>query len=303
MTFYEFEEDDIITTHIMTHPYYTVQQNGDQITGSVYLERQYLTTALSQRRRDGLDEKGNLRSRTGPFSSSVQLINADVTGTVVNSFEQQVYGSITNLYDYYSFTNTDYTASFTGSYTPRYRIITIPEIYYDREILSGTFTASDLDSAGDARVLYDNGEGGIYSGTLTGTLVGNIFYSEGLVVLKGGGLNDYANSNEFGVASPTNHYWRVDFKGTHKIPVNIFKCRAPAGDLNATSNPTFYTVPTGSSDDFANKRKIALSESFTYVTAIGIFNDDFEMVALCKLAQPVRKNKDDAVLFRCKIDR
>jgi hypothetical protein len=213
-----------------------------------------------------------------------------------------LYESVLALYDYYEILDSNYTPNFTGSETTRFRVITVPEIYYDRSILTGSLTASDLDSAGDTRLLYDDGRGGVYSGSLTGTLVGNVFYSEGLVVLKGGGLNDEAGSNDFGEASPSNFKWRVNFKGVNTIPVKMFRCRAPAGQLNASTNSTFYTVPTLSSSQFRNERVKILSESVTYISQIGLYNDRYELVGVAKLAQPIRKDEAQDLLFKIRLD-
>ena len=96
----------------------------------------------------------------------------------------------------------------------------------------------------------------------SGTLVGNIFYSEGLVALTAPNLSD------FGKASPDNFKWRTDFKGSHTIPVNIYRCRAPAGELNASTNTTFYTIPTSGPD--RNFRMILTSSVYPYITAVGL---------------------------------
>lgn len=298
MSFYEFGEEDIINTHILTTPSYVVELNGAAVTGSVYLEKQYLNSALLGRVFEGFsDKEGGFVTDAGPFTASIDIVDAELGAT-----NKQLYSSILNLYNYYSIVNTQYTSSFTGSQTTRFRVITIPEIYYDREILTGSFTASDLDSAGNARTLYDNGRGGIYSGSLTGTLVGNIFYSEGLVVLKGGGLNDEASNNDFGEVSPTNFKWRISFKGSHKIPVKIFRCRAPAGHLNASTNRSYYQFLTGTTAAFRNEKEIVMNPQVTYVTTVGLYNEDYKLVGLAKLAQPVKKEHGADLMFKLKMD-
>ena len=181
-------------------------------------------------------------------------------------------------------------------------MINIPEIYYDRQVATGTFYASDLDKDGNERILHDNGRGGVYSGSLSGTLVGNIFYSEGLVVLKAGGLNDKGDLNEFGNASPTAFKWDANFKGTHTIPVKIFRCRAKAGELNASTNPTYYEILTGSDAPYPNQKQIVMDPPCTYITTVGLYNENYELVAIAKLGQPIRKLLSDDLMFRIKMD-
>lgn len=304
MGFYRFNDEDIVFTSIATYPSYTVELSGNgttsTLTGSVYLEREFLNNAMATRLVRGKSKGGHLLELNHPFTSSVEIIDAEQNSST--GLEEQLYGAIANLYSYYSFQNSNYTSNFTGSATTRYRVISIPQIYYDREILSGSFSASDYDADGNLRELFDDGRGGIYSGTLSGTLVGNIFYSEGLVVLKGGGLNDEANSNEFGQAQTSGSIWKTSFKGTHKVPVKIFRCRAPAGDLNASTNSTFFHVPSGSTDVNRYRREAVLSVPHTYISAVGIYNDDYELVALAKLAQPIKKKEEEDVQIRLRFD-
>lgn len=296
MSYFRFNPDDKINTSIKTHPSFTVELNGDQMTGSVYLEKQFLNSDLENRLFEGdSTREGGKILKTSPFTASVDIVDAEEGAT-----NSQLYRSILNLYNHYSLINTDYTASFTGSETTRFRVITIPEIYYDRAILSGTFSASDDDNAGDARELFDNGRGGIYSGSLTGTLVGNIFYNEGLVVLKGAGLNDEANSNDFGESSATNFKWKTSFKGTHTIPVKIFKCRAPAGQLNASTNSSFYQEPD--EGDYKNEKEVVLTGSTTYITRVGLYNKNYELVGVAHLAQPIKKEESSDLMFRLRMD-
>lgn len=297
MSFYRFKDEDIINTSIVANPSYIVELNGDQVTGSVYLEKPPLNDDMLTRRVFGWSAaQGGYVTGSFPLTASVDIVDAEKDAT-----NKQLYESILNLYNHYALINSDYTSDFTGSETTRFRVITVPEIYYDREILTGSFSASDIDGDGDARDLYDNGRGGIHSGSVSGTLVGNIFYSEGLIVLKGGGLNEDV-TNDFGEVSPTNFKWRVIFRGKQTIPVKIFRCRAPAGQLNASSNTTFYSIPTDSTDVRKNEREIVLTSPFTYVTTIGLFNKNYELVGLAKLAQPVKKEEQQDILFRVRLD-
>ena len=299
MSYFRFKDEDIINTRIVAHPQFNVSLRGGQLTGSVELEKRYLDPGLYNRLHQGFSAKlGGLQEKEGPFTASVDIIDAVSGGT-----NKQLFNSIEQLYNFYAFENSDYTSEFTGSATTDFRVITIPEIYYDRKILSGTFTASDTNNAGDNRNLYDDGRGGIYSGSLTGTLVGNIFYNEGLVVLKGQGLNK-ASGGSYSVYgdSTDNHKWTVNFKGHHTIPVKIFRCRAPAGTLNASTNESFYTIPTESTEQFKNQRVKILSQSVTYVTAVGIYNDRYELVGMAKLAQPIKKPEETDIQFRIRLD-
>ena len=295
MSYYRFNPEDIINSSIVCHPKTNTELNGNQVTGSIYLEKQYLNNDLETREWQGSsDKEGGLIKKNGPFTSSVDFFTVVKDGT-----NKELYQSIVNLYNEYSIINSDYTGSFTGSETTRFRVVSIPSLYYDKSILSGTFTASDHDNAGAERKLYDNGRGGLYSGSVTGTLVGNVFYREGIAVLKGGGLQE--SGNDFGEDSSDNFKWKFEFKGVHKIPVKIFRCRARGGELNASTNPSyFYAAASGSRYNGENVR--VLSSSDTYVSKIGLYNDRYELCAVAHLSQPIRKKESQSILFRVRLD-
>jgi hypothetical protein len=297
VSYYRFKDTDIIDIDVFAHPSYDVELNGNKITGSIYLDKPFLNSGLETRIWKGFsDKEGGLVQKQGPFSASIDILNVVQGGT-----NKELYNSIIQLYNYYSLIDYNYTPTFTGSQTTKFRVITIPEIYYDRQILTGSFTASDHDNdSGDLRTIYDNGRGGIYSGSLTGTLIGNIFYSEGLVVLKAGGLNE-TTSGEYGATDVSNGFWKMSFKGVNKIPVKIFRCRAPAGQLNASTNPTFYYT-AGIDSEYHGDRVRMLSESVAYVSVIGLYNDRYELVASAHLAQPIRKKESEDILFKIRMD-
>jgi len=301
MSYYSFAKDDIIDIVLDTYPKHTVEFNGTDnkgyaVTGSIELDREYLrdpedNEVLRTRTYTGFSQKrGGLTTTDGPFTASINIKTA-TSGSTNNELWFSLSGT---LYPFYRVVNADYEMYYNNSLATTVRVIDIPSIYYDKEILTGSFSASDKDSAGDDRKIYDNGRGGLYSGSLTGTLVGNIFYQEGLAVLT---KDDLSN---FGSDSSTNFKWKVDLKGVHRIPIKIFNCRAPAGELNCSTNPTFYQEPT--TGDYKNEKEIVMNPKNTYITTVGLYNENFELVAMAKLAQPIKKTIQDNINIRLKID-
>lgn len=256
------------------------------ITGSIFLEKKWLQNNLQSRRYQGYSERlGGFVEKNGPFSSSITMIQATLSGT-----NKQIYKTIANLYDYYSFYSSDYL-TFNSASDTSFRVINIPEIYFDNSILTGSFTGSDV-SGTTRRVLYDNGRGGIYSGSLTASLVGHIFYNEGLVVLKSSNL-----STSFGSGTVS-----FDFRGVHRIPVKIIRCRAPAGELNCSTNPTYSRLRTDLSASNRGEKEVVMKDNTTYITKVGLYNDDYELVAVATLAHPIRKDEDKDIQVRIKWD-
>ena len=290
MTFYKLEDKDIIHTTIAANPAYVVSLNGDVITGSVYLENQYIDAALANRMATGFSErKGGQTSIFYPLTASVSIRTAVSGGTGDSTWK-----AINNLYNYYSLYNANYNVLYNGSTATAFSVINIPEIYYDKGILSGTFSASDMDANGDYRNIYDDGMGSVFSASVPPENVGNIFYNEGLVVLKKTDLFT------FGTVSSENFKWSTSFEGIHRIPVVMWRLTAPAGQLNSTTNPTYYYTPT---TGYYKNMKVALSAGLEpYITNVGLYNSQYELIATVKLAQPVKKYWDKQITIKAVFD-
>jgi len=68
-------------------------------------------------------------------------------------------------------------------------------------------------------------------------------------------------------------------------------------NYNYSSNPTFYSASDGTLlyDDFASNPK-------TFITSVGLYNDNNEMMAVAKLSQPVEKSFDKESLIKIRLD-
>lgn len=67
--------------------------------------------------------------------------------------------------------------------------------------------------------------------------------------------------------------------------------------FNYSNNPTFFNSSNGSlvQSEFRNNPKV-------YVTSVGLYNDQNELLAVAKLSKPVRKSFDEEVLLRVRLD-
>lgn len=285
MSFYDFGPNDIVKTSVVTFPKWTVSCVTGAINGSIYLERPYLDNNLATRLIQGFSERlGGLTSVRAGLTASISIQVAVANGT-----NQALYSAIRNLYQYYSLESPRYILDPNAT---QFGVVAIPQVYYDRCIRSGTFVATDI-SASTPRTFYDDGIGGLHADSPSGSLVGALFYSEGIGVFTG-------SLAGFGTQSATDFQWSIAFAGTHTIPVNIYRCRAPGGQLNASSNPTFYTVPA--SGAYKNTRQVLTSSLVPYITAVGIYDHNYELVAVGRLAQPIRKDYGADIAINLKLD-
>jgi len=129
------------------------------------------------------------------------------------------------------------------------------------------------------------------------------------------------SSNPTGPAqSVISSSYSLSFEGTTYTPVMTMFAHAPRGMLNSSFNPTFVEIdqPVVKSDDalgFKENENIKIkniaSSSFihdaafekqVYISNIGIFDKDNNLIAIAKLAKPVRKNTALEYTFKLKYD-
>ena len=75
---------------------------------------------------------------------------------------------------------------------------------------------------------------------------------------------------------------KLSFKNRYTIYENEIVCIVDANDLNMSQNPTITTDTSGSLRDFATS-----SNFMPYVTTVGLYNDNNELLLVGKLAQPM----------------
>jgi len=91
----------------------------------------------------------------------------------------------------------------------------------------------------------------------------------------------------------------LSFQNEHIIYENEVRCIVKESEFNLSYNPTLVT---GSYSD-GNLRGFATSESFQpYVTSIGLYNDNNELLMVAKLGKPIMISPDTDMTFIVKYD-
>ena len=251
-------------------------------------------------------------------------IASDSTGYIAPQDKFLVYRSIRELYYYNYLENSDgspiNTASFNDDgtitglpYTPnaynylpntlladRYfptgsgniiGVVSIPSNKYGENLKPGTVTLSNGTSS-----LSDDGEGNLITGSLK---VGDIIYSHGMIILTSDGIpqqdgygyitygtGSYGASDSTFIQSFINSTnISCSFDSTLTIYESQYKCTLRENEFNFSQNPTLISGSSNSGIlyDFAT------GSYFTpYITSIGLYNNDKELLAIAKLSQPLR---------------
>lgn len=107
---------------------------------------------------------------------------------------------------------------------------------------------------------------------------------------------DHIASTRFLSSSDT----AITFQNITNINSTLFFARATADEFNYSSNPTFVdsqnrivVIDPGQEDT---------QRTFTFVTSIGFYDANDNLLAVAKLSRPVQKADERDITFRCRLD-
>jgi hypothetical protein len=175
------------------------------------------------------------------------------------------------------------------------------------------------------------------SGADAGTVGGIVMYNEGFIILTGSwGLASHTeNYTGDGAAAPrwidfatmrsgvTGSSFALNFSGTHYVPTMTMFAAAGKGELNHSNNPTYkkYDAQTNFTNYISGGASFRESESSivnvvsssfsdtqatfqktTFINYVGIYDESKNLIAIAKMANPVRKRENDNITFKLKVD-
>lgn len=178
-------------------------------------------------------------------------------------------------------------------------------------------TISDYGAASEYRTNSPSGEYGILytsSAAVEGTGVGLIYYQAGIAVLtasifsgKFGPRYDTANTSSVStyMASGSitgsadglrNRLVNIQFNNTTELNSTIYFCRVNHNEFNYSTNPTYV-----SSSKMVVKNESSDSP-ISYITSVGLFSSDNELMAVAKLSEPLKKDPSNELTIRVRLD-
>lgn len=169
----------------------------------------------------------------------------------------------------------------------------VSNLFYGNRIKPGSLTLSDtaISYSGGALgiTIKDDGEGNLYRANASGShatwnSVGNVFYDEGIIVLK------HPNLYFFGETEFT-----VQLSGENNLHILTINAFARALREVTSSNPSYqpFTI-----SDLAHDT----DSKAVWITGINIHDDNLNIIARTNLAQPILKRSGDKMLFKVKLD-
>tara|TARA_R110001583_G_scaffold7985_13_gene38973 strand:+ start:10316 stop:12730 length:2415 start_codon:yes stop_codon:yes gene_type:complete len=172
-------------------------------------------------------------------------------------------------------------------------IFNIPSMFYSEKIKTRSFISEDKLVTGSGEKISikikDDGSGGLYrADCLTPTAfwnnIGNIFYQEGLAIIKSPHVMFFGKDQ-----------FEVNLEGTHNVYVTTLNCFAESNQINSSSNANY--IPISASLD-ANDTE----SKFVYIDQVNIHDNNLNVIMKANISQPVVKRSFDKLLFKMKMD-
>jgi hypothetical protein len=169
---------------------------------------------------------------------------------------------------------------------------------------------TDTGADTDFKVNSPAGEYGILKSGATP--YGLLFYQAGIAVLTASvfdtssqmasaGLEDLngflTGSSITGSADAVRHrIYDMSFNNTTELNSTVYFCRLNANDFNYSSNPTYLE------DSKIRVKNNSVDEPVSYITTIGLYSADNELLAVGKISEPLKKTPSTEITLRARLD-
>ena len=202
-----------------------------------------------------------------------------------------------------------YTSTNERNLSNEFAVISIPQIYYGEGVKVGSVRLEDEQTG---KIYEDDGYSNLIdSGS---NVAGNIFYDRGLIVLT----RDIVSGSVLS-------QFTLNFRSTKTIYENEILLSVLESEFNVSQNPTAVdydadgkfgkiklhsiqsnvnpNVFSGFGEyDYSSSLDTTGSYLAPYVTTIGLYDDDLNMVAVAKLPQPIKSMPDYPLNFIVRFD-
>ncbi len=296
---------DIIVTPVTYNKSFTFQGNAALTASDVGIDR-YLGTNLTTLFNPSTD------AVTGLLTSSYTVYQRDVYNSIKQLYytnflisssgdpavvTQDINGVLLNLrngvtastlnqpnFDNYLQNTLTQSRYFPTQSNSQIGVITIPNKLYGNYIIPGTLIIQS-----SSIILSDDKEGNLLSGSI---VVGNVIYPHGIVTIttasSGINISGFITNNNF----------TCSFQSSYTIYETQIKCNIKSSEFTTTLNPSLISGSQGQVYNYATGSFFA-----PYITTIGLYNDNQDLLMVAKLAQPLQTSPTTDTNILINIDR
>lgn len=193
----------------------------------------------------------------------------------------------------------------------------------DENARAGKRTIGDFGAGTDYKVNSPAGEYGLlYTGSAAAdknTVFGHVYYQAGIAVITASyfsgafadpedagravtGLQSVDNALTGSTITEIANAFRytvddIEFNNTTELNSTIYFCRANTQDYNYSANPTYLTA-----SKIRVKNSNPKAEPVSYITTVGLYSADNELLAVAKLSEPLKKSPSNELTLRVRLD-
>ena len=258
-------------------------------------------------------QERNINSFVMEAGSTGFLVNAK--GTTTSTPLSAAFRNISNYFFSSSAANRIPVSQNNVATTGISRVITVGRTTVDDAILSGSVTGTFSFGTQANKVIIDQPEqsisgavgrkGDLVEKSDTTNVVGTVFYDSGTMIFHGG---DYSRDTNFLIDSSSGFVFgpgatagnvainNLSFISLNMLKRSVFFTRAFNQDFNYSNNQT----------EIANASLGSISSNLTgnptsFITTVGLYNNNNELLAVAKTAPPVKKDFDTEKIFAVRL--
>jgi len=258
-------------------------------------------------------QERNINSFVMEATSTGFLVNAK--GTTTSTPLSAAFRNISNYFFSSSAANRIPVAQNNIATTGISRVITIGRTTVDDAILSGSVTGTFSFGTQANKVIIDRPEqsisgavgrkGDLVDQTDITNVVGTVFYDTGTLVFHGG---DYSKNTNFLIDSSSGFVFgpgatagnvainNISFISLNMLKRSVFFTRAFNQEFNYSNNPT--AIANASLGSISSN---LTSNPTSFITTVGLYNSNNELLAVAKTAPPVKKDFDTEKVFAVRL--
>jgi hypothetical protein len=216
---------------------------------------------------------GSSDNFASPFGSTITVSDANALTTYYNDSMTGDYGILKVA----GGTNTDFTE--------------VGYVFYQAGVVAlSPYVFAASGSANDSANFASNQKGQLGSAiAMSGTNGSTLVTGTIATIFESASINGAADALRRRIQN-------VQFSNTTELNSTIYFCRANHNEFNYSSNPTYL-----SSSQIVVK-STEVDAPVSYITTVGLYSVDKELLAVAKLSEPIKKTPDESVILRVRLD-
>ena len=146
-------------------------------------------------------------------------------------------------------------------------------------------------------VFQDTADGGVLKNSGVGTSVLGNPVQQGAKGCGETGFSMISGSSISGSADAVrNRVFNLSFNNTTELNSTIYFCRASHNEFNYSSNPSYLSASQ------IRVKDSTLDEPVSYITTVGMYSANNELLAVAKVSEPLKKTPDTELTLRVRLD-